>query len=354
MAFPAEANRSLGVYLAVPAIIGVGFILNITQSFMIPFVVAALLAVLFAPIQVYLHKKGLPEFVGSILIFVIIFSLMTVLGLVLYGSIRAILDNSSNYSERFNTMTANFMAFLKQRFEYDIEEEIWHSDGQKLLSFIEPSSIFTSMANSMGNFINFFSNLLTMLLFLMFMLLSRKQINQTIFKFLEAQRIDDHKSQQMVKSIGKQIQDYLWLKTVISVGTGVATWAACLLLGLDFAIVWGLLAFLLNFIPSVGPLIAGIPPIILAFFEFSDQLGWAVLVSLILIAIQFISGNIVEPKLMGDRLNLNILVVLLCLFVWGMIWGFAGMVLSVPLTASINIILNNSSRYKNISILLSN
>lgn len=82
--------------------------------------------------------------------------------------------------------------------------------------------------------------------------------------------------------------------------------------------------------------------------------AWALFVSILIVVVQFVSGNIVEPKLMGDRLNLNIIVVLLCLFVWGLVWGFVGMILSVPLTAMINIILNNSPRYRHISILLSN
>jgi predicted PurR-regulated permease PerM len=348
------SSHSIGIYLVIPALIGVGFILYFMQSFMIPFVIAILLAILFAPIQVYFAKKGIPELLGSLVIFLLIFSLMTVMGLLLYGSVRAVVENSDKYTLQFNELTTEWMQFIKQKFNYDIEEEIWQEGDNNSFSFLSVESLLTTFAGSLGNFLNFFSYLLTMLLFLMFMLLSRKRLTKTIYSFLETQDLDTDKSHKIISSIGQQIQDYLWLKTLISMGTGIIVWAASLAMGLDFAIIWGFLAFILNFIPSIGPLIASGPPILLAIFQFNDNIVWAVFISIVIGMIQFLSGNIIEPKLMGDRLNLNILVVLLCLFVWGTIWGFVGMVLSVPLTASINIILNNSSRYKHLSILLSN
>ncbi len=350
---PNDSNHSMGIYLVIPALIGVGFLLHMMQSFMIPFAIATLLAILFAPIQLILSKNGIPEWVGSIFIFILIFSLMTVMGLLLYGSISAVIENSDKYTQRFHEITESVFSFTKKRFDYDIEKEIWNNENQELLTILSPDSIFNTLAGSLGNFVTFFSNLMTMLLFLMFMLLGRKRLSENIYNFLEAQQLDTDKSHSIIKSIGTQIQDYLWLKTLISVGTGLAVWAVSLAMGLDFAIIWGFLAFLLNFIPSIGPMIASIPPVLLSIFQFNDQLLWALLVSSVILSIQFLSGNVIEPKLMGDRLNLNIIVVLLCLFIWGSIWGFVGMVLSVPLTASINIILYNSRRYKSISILLS-
>ncbi|NJL12616.1 MAG: AI-2E family transporter [Microscillaceae bacterium] len=342
------------VYLAIPAILGIGFMLHIAQSFMVPFVVAVLLAILFAPFQVFLRRKGVPSVLGSLIIFVIIFSVFTILGFCLYGSIRSVLANSNKYAEKFNFILVQIADFAKTRLDYDLEKHIWNSENGQILTFISPESVFETIEASLGSFVGFFSNLLTMLLFLMFMLLSRETLKRKIYEFLNSQRVEDQAGRLMLNSIVEQIQDYLWLKSLISISTGFSVWLAAIILGLDFAIVWGFLAFLLNFIPSIGPILAAIPPILLAVFQYFDYLGWALLIAIVMVLIQFISGNIVEPKLMGDRLNLNILVVLLCLFVWGMIWGFVGMILSVPLTASLNIIFNNSRRYRHISILLSN
>ncbi|GAB4396196.1 MAG: AI-2E family transporter [Microscillaceae bacterium] len=351
---PESENHPSNVYLAIPAILGIGFMLHITQSFMVPFVAAVLLAILFAPFQVFLRRKGVPSVLGSLIIFVIIFSVFTILGFLLYGSIRSVLANSNKYAEKFNFILVQIAKFAKTRLDYDIEKHVWNSENGQILTFISPESVFETIEASLGSFVGFFSNLLTMLLFLMFMLLSRETLKRKIYEFLNSQRVEDQAGRIMLNSIVEQIQDYLWLKSLISIGTGFSVWLAAIALGLDFAIVWGFLAFLLNFIPSIGPILAAIPPILLAVFQYFDHLGWALLIAIVMVLIQFISGNIVEPKLMGDRLNLNILVVLLCLFVWGMIWGFVGMILSVPLTASLNIIFNNSRRYRHISILLSN
>ena len=103
-----------------------------------------------------------------------------------------------------------------------------------------------------------------------------------LYLYLCEQNVADDKTKRVVGSIVKQIQDYLWLKTLISVGTGGAVWFVAWVCGLDFPIVWGFLAFVLNYIPSIGPLIASFPPILLAYFQFSDHLGWATFVSLLI------------------------------------------------------------------------
>ncbi len=346
--------RAQNFYLAVLAIIGIGYILQLTQSFMIPFVIAVLLGVLLSPVLVYLHEQGIPESWGSLIIFVGIFLVLTVFSLLLYSAGRSVSEDVGKYKPRVQEIVTNVSSFTEVNFGFSIKEEISKSEGRNLFSLLNPSSVINTINKGLGSFFMFFSDLLVMLLFLMFILLSRKFLKEKIYSFMCTQGMSEDKSEDIVNSIAAQIQAYLWLKTLISVGTGLAVWLTATLFGLDFPIVWGFLAFVLNYIPSIGPILASIPPVLLAFFQFYDHIWIASVVSVLLVSIQFASGNIVEPKIMGDRLNLNILVVLLCLFVWGVVWGFVGMILSVPLTASLNIILSNSNRHKHISILLSN
>jgi predicted PurR-regulated permease PerM len=109
----------------------------------------------------------------------------------------------------------------------------------------------------------------------------------------------------------------------------------------DFAITWGVLAFILNFIPTIGSIISSFPPILLALVQFHPAVGHAVAVALGLLAIQMVMGNFLSPKLMGDNLNLSPVVVLLFLLFWGWLWGVVGALLSVPLASIIKITCEN-------------
>jgi predicted PurR-regulated permease PerM len=191
-----------------------------------------------------------------------------------------------------------------------------------------------------------------MMLFLMFIVGSRKIFIAKVFDFFHAKQAEASDTVRVIKSIARQIQTYLFLKTLISIGTGFVFGLVAYLCGLDFAFIWGFWGFLLNFIPTIGPIIASIPPIFLALLQF-DNFWWAVLTSVGMSAVQFISGSFVEPLIMGDRLNLNIIAILLSLLLWGVIWGIPGMFLAVPIMAGINIICRNIPSLKDASILLS-
>lgn len=347
-----EQLKTTNFYLGVIGIIGIGFILNYTQSFMIPFVIAALLSILFSPLLSKMSSYGISEAMGSLIIFIGIFVFFTLFSLMIFSALGSVVNESGKYSRHFEEILHQASEFTIAIFEFDLREEFDKNIG--LLHLLSPANMFNTLNSSIGSFVGFFSNLIVMLLFLMFMMLSRDLLSKKICDFLDSQSPEDPKGELILQSITEQIRAYLWLKTLISAGTGIAVWLLAVMMGLDFPVIWGFLAFILNYIPSIGPIIAATPPIILAFFQFSDNPSWALMIALAMILIQFSSGNIIEPKLMGDRLNLNILVVLLCLFVWGLIWGFSGMILSIPLTASLNIIFHNSEKYKRVSELLSN
>jgi AI-2 transport protein TqsA len=138
--------------------------------------------------------------------------------------------------------------------------------------------------------------------------------------------------------IDRQIRQYVTTKVVLSVATGGLVWLSLHLIGMPLAGVFGLLAFLLNFIPSIGSIISTLLPIPVAVASF-ETVGPVVLVILIPGAIQMIIGNGIEPKLMGEGLNLHPVTVLLTLSFWGMLWGVMGMLLAVPMTAVIRIVL---------------
>jgi len=156
--------------------------------------------------------------------------------------------------------------------------------------------------------------------------------------FLLAGRNSRHVRKGVYADIDRQIRQYVTTKVVLSVVTGVLVWLSLRLIGMPLAGVFGLLAFLLNFIPSIGSIISTLLPIPVAMASFESS--WpVVLVILIPGTIQMVIGNGIEPKLMGEGLNLHPVTILLTLSFWGMLWGVVGMLLAVPMTAVIRIVL---------------
>jgi predicted PurR-regulated permease PerM len=187
------------------------------------------------------------------------------------------------------------------------------------------------------------------ILVLVFMLMSRNQLQKKIVHAFP--KNTSEKLEGIFKNVTIQIRKYIILKTLISIGTSVLFMITLALFGVEFVVVWGILAFILNFIPNIGSLIATILPLVIAFIQFENTMV-VLWLAIILISIQQIMGNLVEPKLLGDSVNLSPIVILFSLVFWGWLWGIWGMFLSVPITVMIKIILENIEATKPISIMM--
>jgi AI-2 transport protein TqsA len=152
------------------------------------------------------------------------------------------------------------------------------------------------------------------------------------------------------RPILSRVQRYLILKTVVSLATGVAAGLLVWLVGVDFALFWGFLAFLLNYIPNVGSFVAAGPPVVLS----ALQLGLAptLVIAAGYLAINMVLGNLVEPAVMGRGLRMSPLAIFLALVFWGWVWGALGMILSVPLTVSLKILFENTESLRWLAALL--
>jgi predicted PurR-regulated permease PerM len=156
----------------------------------------------------------------------------------------------------------------------------------------------------------------------------------------------------LIERVGHDIQSYLWTMTAASVLTAGLSYAVMAVVGLDSAGFWAFLIFALNFIPTVGSILATAIPALYALLQFGDITPFLTLLVLIG-AIQFVIGNIFQPRLAAKSLNLSQFVVILALFVWGAIWGIVGMFLAVPLTAIVVLICSNFERTRPLAIVLS-
>jgi predicted PurR-regulated permease PerM len=334
------------------ALIGFGALLHITKSFMVPFVIAVLIAYLLIPIANFLLKLRIPGVLANIIVLVGFCIVLIGLVFLIYGALSSVTASLPKYMQKYGIILNQVSSLIQQHLDIDVSQEYKKIRLEHVFTVISPSSVMKTVNRNVSALIGFMSQTTLMIIFLMFIISSRRVFISKIYDFFHAKTGGSTETVVVLGNVTRQVQTYLFLKTLISMGTGAAFGLVAFLFGLDFAFIWGFTGFLLNFIPTLGPVIASLPPIFLALLQF-DSLWWAAAVSVCMSAVQFVSGSFVEPLIMGDRLNLNIIAILLSLLMWGIIWGVPGMILAVPITASLNILFRNIPALKDISILLS-
>lgn len=208
-------------------------------------------------------------------------------------------------------------------------------------------SLIRSFSDS---FFSFLGNIMWVLIFMAFILAERELFTRRLVNLLGSKKSEP--VLQSLQQINDSVQQYLGLKSLISLLTGILVTIVLLATGVDFAILWGVLTFILNFIPTIGSIVATIPPIAIALFQFGFT-GITLVIGILLLSIQFLVGNVIEPKFMGRGLNLSPLVVLFSLIFWGWLWGIPGMLLSVPLTAAIRIAMEQIEATRTVAMLIS-
>ena len=187
------------------------------------------------------------------------------------------------------------------------------------------------------------------LVFLMFMMIEAPFLDDKINKAFGK---NSERVRKILSTISEQVSQYLGTLTLISFATGVCAWLVLTTLGVRLAAGWGVLTFLLNFIPTVGSIIATIPPVVMAIIQFSPGLFRPFVVLVSLTAIQLLIGNVITPKVMGDKLGVSPVMILLSLLLWGMIWGIPGALLSTPIISIIKIVCENIPVMQPIAILI--
>jgi hypothetical protein len=212
----------------------------------------------------------------------------------------------------------------------------WRSLAQQVIKDLK-DYIFNIATNAFGTIFGLASGVFFVIIFVMFMLLGRNPYTE---------------HSQVYADVVQKIRRYVGIKVAMSAVTGVLVWVTLTLLGLKLAGVFGILAFLLDFIPSIGPLIVTLLPIPIAVVQFQSSPWLIVLVVAIPGAIQNLLGNIIEPKLQGEGLNLHPVTILLALSFWGLLWGIVGMFLAAPITAALRIVLMQSDTLRPIANLL--
>jgi len=337
-----KEGKIIALFLGIISIFILGVFLKYTRPVLVPFSLAVFLSFLLNPIVEFLIRKKIPRAIAIVFILLFTFVLLYLLGLLFYSSGKAFASDLPNYGKKFNTLITNL--FEKWKLASEKLEPI---DWANQLNF---SSIASFLLSSLGSFLKFLTNLFLVLLFLVFILAGRGRLREKIqnsFKKEDSLRINE-----IISNVDHQVYKYLSIKTLISLITGLLAGVILYIFGVNYAIIWGFFTFLLNYIPNLGSVIATVFPVLMAIIQFESI--WPTLwILLILIVIQTLMGNVVEPRILGMRLGLSPLVVILSLIFWGWLWGIVGMILAVPITATIKIICENVPQLRIISELIS-
>jgi len=303
---------------------------------LVPFLVAVFIAILCTPVTRHLERFRIPTGLAITLVIILIIGVMILAGTFVGGSIGAFNERLPFYEERLNERFADIAALFG--------EEV--SVGG-LIEMIQPGAAMGFAANLLNGLQGLLANFFLIMFTVIFILLESSTLPAKMQLFLSASRGDPEYFQRFTGSV----QRYLGIKTLTSLATGLAVGVLTAVFGLDFPVLWGLLAFLLNYVPNIGSLIAAIPAVLLALIQFG--LLQTLMIALGYFVINITIGGVIEPRVMGRGLGLSTLIVFLSLVFWGWIFGPVGMLLSVPLTMTAKIALESSEKTKSVALLLS-
>ncbi|MEN8117219.1 MAG: AI-2E family transporter [Bacteroidota bacterium] len=335
-----DTNKKIYIFLIVITVVVVCIY---AQSIIIPFILAILFWFLIRVIKKLLSKVKFigrwPRWLLTLLSTVMLLGFLVLAVTMISKNIQTLSQTLPVYEANVNKITNS----INQQFEIDLMNMA--GDFAKDLDF---GNILSSLLSTLTNL---FGNAFTVLLYLVFLLLEEPIFPKKL-KAMYPEKEKYEKMNTMVNKIDHSIGNYIALKTVTSLLTGFLSYFALLFIGIDAPLFWAFLIFVLNFIPTIGSLIATIFPAIFAILQFGEFTP-GLLVLAIVGAVQLIVGNLVEPRLMGNTLNISPLVVFLTLAIWGVIWGISGMLLSVPITVILIIIMSEFPGTRPFAILLS-
>lgn len=326
------------VYLACFVIVIAG-IMQI-ESIIKPLLMATFISVIFEKPLRWLKKKNVSNGIAVFLVVLIMFAVYFSIFQLISSSLILFSEELPKYDMQLLEIKNTFMVFMNS---YGIDSMLLNNSNA-----LDPSKIMTYTASVFGEMSDLMSSEITFLFLSVFMLAESESFHLKLKLFEKT----THTSLKHLSVISKSIRHYLSIKTATSLLTGLLISISMYLIGVDYAVLWGGLAFLLNYIPNIGSIIAAIPAMLFALIS----LGWSGVVwsGCAFVAVNMIIGNVVEPKIMGRGLGLSTFLIFLGLIFWGYVLGIVGMFLSVPLMMVIKIILGNNSETKWIATIMGN
>tara|TARA_B100002049_G_C16078416_1_gene376117 strand:- start:696 stop:1724 length:1029 start_codon:yes stop_codon:yes gene_type:complete len=330
-------NKSLVIFAALVVVLAG---IKAASVIVIPFVLAAFIAIICNPLIRFFAKYGIPKVIAVIFVMMMIVGV----GISLAGLVgQSMTDFSENLPE--------YKAQLKEKFVWVVNVAASYNiliDKEQIISLFDPGKMIDVATNMLTGLGGVMANMFLIILTVVFMLFEGPMLSKKVHMALD----DPEMKMKQVDRFLDSINSYLAIKTLVSLGTGLLAGSMLWALGVDYFVLWGVVAFMLNYIPNIGSIIAAVPAVLLALITQGPLVAGVIAGGYLVI--NTVMGNIVEPKFMGKGLGLSTLVVFLSLIFWGWLMGTVGMLLSVPLTMIVKIALETSQEGRWLATLLGN
>lgn len=338
MAEQINSSRGMRTLIGAAALVIIIAGVSLAQSVVVLFLVSFFLALLGTPPLLWLKEKHIPSGFAVLIIMACMAIILILIGIQIGTSFSSFSDDLPLLQTRIREQLLELIVLLKGR-GIVVQENFF-------LEYVNPETIMKLTADLLTGLSSVLSDLVLILLTVTFILL---EVSSFPIKLRKVLGDPKQKFPQFTK-FANDMKRYMVIKTFMSLASGILITVWLYILGIDYPILWGFLAFLLNYIPNIGSIVAAIPAVILAVVQFG--FGSAALVAAGYLVVNFIEGNVIEPRLMGRKLGLSTLVVFLSLIFWGGLLGFIGAILSIPLTMTLKFAFESSESTRWIALLL--
>jgi len=333
-----DARIGTNIILIAAALVIVIAGLKNSASILIPFLLSVFIAILSAPVMRWLTSHRVPQMLAVMVILVGFLLFGTLLATFVGRTINAFYQDMPLYEDKLQVLVDQSVAWLQVK-GIDVSDDV-------LREYVNPGAVMKMVANVFNSLGGVLANTFLILFTVIFILLEAAGFPAKLRKALgdKTQALDHF------KRFSQLVQKYLVIKTLVSLMTGASVGIALWIIGVDYAAMWALVAFLLNYIPNIGSIIAAVPAVLVALIQLG--IGEAAITALVYVFANTFFGNVVEPKMMGRSLGLSTLVVFVSLVFWGWVLGPVGMLLSIPLTMVVKIALEVNDRTRWVATLL--
>lgn len=342
-----KQNKFLTIVAALFLVGFTFFILKELQSILLPFFIALIISFLFEPYYEWLKTKKIPGAISLVIVIITILIIANITSLFVFTSINAFTKEIPKYTEKTQNIVNSVSLGLSN---WDFYNH-YIKDSFDVTKIVNAEAIANFATGFFSSIINLFGNFVLIMIYVIFLLSEFGSIRKRVLKAFSSER--SRKITDTLTDIFQDVKKYVVGKTLINLAYGVLVTIILWIVGVDFFLVWGFLAFLMAYIPNIGSMISIVLPFLTALVQFDGELTRPIILLILMVVSANLIGNIVEPKILGDKLNLSPILLLLSLIFWGYLWGLIGMILSVPIMSMIKIILGKFESTKPLSILMS-
>ncbi len=331
-----DYTKSIRNILMVLLIITIFFVMKTLSHLLIPLTLAGLMTMLSLPLIDLLRKLKFPRFLITVTVAVITIAILWIVIGMIGGIIDQLIQDRELLARQLYHRIDSLVLWVDKTLPVldvnDVNNLL--DDFYQMLS---PKKIASLIGTLLGDLVSGFgSSVFLFLLYYLFLLTGATGYSAYIKYVMGSD--DEGAKKELHEQTQKSIADYMAIKTLVSLATGIIVGLICTLFGLRFAFFWGFIAFIMNYIPSIGSFAATIFPFLMAVIQF-DSFGTTLALVATLVFTQLVVGNVIDPMLMGNRLRFNPVSILFGLLFWGYIWGLPGMLLSVPFMVIIRLLL---------------